>query len=374
MSGAPRVCVAGIGAVGGTVAAMLARAGADVALVARGATLAALQSGGLTLHDGAGAFTCRPRAAAQASGPACDLVILAVKSHQLGAVLPAVAPVIGPDTLVLPIVNGVPWWMTARPGAYTPGPDTPSLDASSLEEPCLDTPASGTPIPVGRQGRDGSLHDGSHQSCGAAAPVVDPGGVLARGVALRAVLGCVAYVFSTMPEPGVAVCARQPRLVLGAAVPGGVAAPAMAAVLDVLLRAGIAVEHSADIYSAAWDKLVANLATNPLSVVCEASLGQLGTQEQTRALIEAVAREGLQVGAACGLHGTLGPEKLLDMVAAAGGHETSMLQDYRGGRPLELAAIGDAVIALADVYGIAVPVTRTLVRLARFKSAANREK
>ncbi|MBO1325109.1 2-dehydropantoate 2-reductase [Acetobacter sp. TBRC 12305] len=353
MSGGPSVCVAGIGAVGGTVAAMLARAGADVSVVARGATLAALRADGLTLREGGASFTCRPRAAEQASGPARDLVILAVKSHQLGAVLPAVAPVIGPDTLVLPIVNGVPWWMTL------PGPDGvksayPGAANLSAANPCIANP------------------------CAAAGPIVDPGGVLAGGIAPSAILGCVAYVFSTMPQPGVALCARQPRLVLGVAEAGASAGystgPAMAAVMDLLRAAGILVEHSADIRSAVWDKVVANLATNPLSVVCEAPLGQLGTDEQTRALIAAVAREGQQVGAACGLHPALAPEHLLDMVAAAGGHDTSMLQDYRGRRPLELAAIGDSVIALARVHGIAVPVTQTLVRLARFKSTADREK
>ncbi|GBR03236.1 hypothetical protein AA0522_1728 [Gluconacetobacter liquefaciens NRIC 0522] len=112
MTTASHICIAGVGAIGGTLAACLARGGASVSLIARGETLSRLRTHGLTVTEGETTFTCHPAAAERAPGP-MDVLFLAVKSHQLPSLLPAVLPAVGPDTLIVPVINGIPWWMAA---------------------------------------------------------------------------------------------------------------------------------------------------------------------------------------------------------------------------------------------------------------------
>ncbi|GAL96010.1 ketopantoate reductase [Acetobacter tropicalis NRIC 0312] len=318
---APKICVAGIGALGGTFAAMLAHSGANVSVVARGATLQAIRARGLELQGPAGTF-CTPVAAAErAPDTRQDLLVLAVKAHQLATLVPLVKATVDAGTPVLPIVNGIPWWMTV---------------------------------------------DGPFES---AHETVDPGSVLTAAFPAAQVIGCVAYAFASMPLPAVVRSDRQPKLVLGRAAQQGRIDAGLAQIGNMLSTAGIAVELSTDIRQPIWTKLAFNLATNPLSVLCEATLEKMGTAEDSRAVISDVLAEVRAVGAACGLTGLPPTSALLDVIASAGPHETSMLQDFRAGRLLELDAMGEAVTSLAGAYGVPTPTINTLVRLTRFKAA-----
>ena len=106
-----RLAVVGIGAVGGILAGPLVRAyGGAVSLVARGARGRYLREQGLTLHsDLYGEFTVRPETVAETAAqlPLQDFVLVCVKNDVLPSVAEQIRPIVGPDTVVVPVMNGV---------------------------------------------------------------------------------------------------------------------------------------------------------------------------------------------------------------------------------------------------------------------------
>jgi 2-dehydropantoate 2-reductase len=109
MALAMRIVVMGTGGTGGYFGAKLARAGEDVTFVARGAHLEAIQARGLTVRSTAeGEWTVRAPAVERLDGqPPADLVLFCVKSYDTETAAAAIRPVVGPDTAVLSIQNGV---------------------------------------------------------------------------------------------------------------------------------------------------------------------------------------------------------------------------------------------------------------------------
>ncbi|MBV8910541.1 MAG: 2-dehydropantoate 2-reductase, partial [Gammaproteobacteria bacterium] len=157
-----KICVVGAGAIGGFLGTHLALEGsARVAALARGTTLVALRDHGWRLLEG-GTLLRGPLALATDDaaelGPQ-DLVVLALKAPALPALAPCLIPLIGTDTLVLPAMNGVPWWFGAGISALGPRP---------LES-------------------------------------VDPGGRIAECIPLGHVIGCVVHASAALSEPGVSV-------------------------------------------------------------------------------------------------------------------------------------------------------------------------
>lgn len=317
-----RLCVAGVGALGGTLAACLARGGASVSLIARGETLSRLRTQGLTLTESGAVFTCHPTVAERAAGPV-DVLFLTVKSHQLSSLLPAVLPAIGRDTLIVPIINGVPWWM--------------AMD---------DTSPAFRALP----------------------PLLDPTGQLASHLPTQQIAGSVAYAFSSSEAPGQIHSLRPMRLVLGLVAPDMSGRDSRLNILAALLNTcGIDASVSGSIHAEVWTKLVSNVASNPLSVITGATLGTMATDPATRAIVHATLDEAMAVGMACGIPTLKPAEAICAMMAAAGPHQTSMLQDFRAGRFLETVAIGDALVALARALGVPTPVTDTLLGLVAFQ-------
>lgn len=314
-----RICVAGIGSIGGTLAACLSRGGASVSLIARGETLSRLRAHGLTLAEGGTGFTCRPNAAERAPDPV-DVLFLTVKAHQLSGLLPAILPAIGPDTLIVPVINGIPWWMTA-------GDAPPAFHAI--------------------------------------APLLDPTGQLAIHLPAHQIAGCVAYAFSASPTPGQVHSLRPMRLVLGPAISG--LHDRLSPLADLLRACGIDAFVTDTIRAEIWTKLAGNVASNPLSVITGATLSAMATNPSTRAIIHATLNEAITVGAACGIPSHKPAGVLCNMMAAAGAHETSMLQDFRAGRTLETVAIGDALVGLGRTVGVPTPVIATLLSLVAFQ-------
>ena len=106
-----KVCIYGAGAIGGWIGAHLAQHGCSLSAVARGATLEALQQNGLVLLQGGQEMrTSLVARENPADLGVQDLVIVAVKAPALAHVAPLVAPLLGPKTVVLTAMNGVPWW------------------------------------------------------------------------------------------------------------------------------------------------------------------------------------------------------------------------------------------------------------------------
>ena len=128
-----KACIYGAGAIGGWIGHRLANAGCNVSVVARSATLEALQQHGLRLNHG-GAVT---RQAVTSSALAADLgiqdlVVLAVKAPALPEVARHIAPLIGPDTLVMTAMNGVPWWFLQGFGGALAGTRLSSVDPDGV--------------------------------------------------------------------------------------------------------------------------------------------------------------------------------------------------------------------------------------------------
>lgn len=322
----PRIGIAGAGAIGCTLAARLACSGRAVSLLARGATLEALRRDGVRLTDRQGSHCARVTASDRgAELGAQDLLFLCTKSHDLPALLPSIEPLLGADTLVVPVINGVPWWYF-----------------------------------LGERGRFAGQH----------VEAVDPGGRLAARLAPPQLIGCVAFITVESPAPGVAVTSNPLRMVFGE--PDNRPSERLERLRALIEAAGIEARASERIRDALWTKLIANLTSNPLSVISGATLEEVYSSPDLHELVCDLLHEGLLLAAAYGARVELDPPGFLARGAAMGAVRTSMLQDHARGRPLELAAIGDAVLELAAKLDIALPRSREIIALARFCSRRGR--
>jgi 2-dehydropantoate 2-reductase len=316
-----RICIAGTGAIGGVLAARLAAAGHRVSVLARGATLQAIQAHGIRLTDMHGKLTANVAASDRAEFGQQDIVFVAVKAHDLPAMLAQIAPLIGPQTIVVPATNGIPWWYFHREGGR--------FDGSTVR-------------------------------------AVDPDGRLPELLPLPHVLGCVVFITAEQNAPGEIVSSSPHKLILGE--PSNELSARLTRVCAVLEGAGIEARASGRIRDHVWTKLAANLTSNPLSVVTEAGLGDLFGRRELHDVVIGIIDEAKRVASAYGARIEIEPKRFLEMGAALGSFRTSMLQDFERGRPLEIAAIGDAALELAGRHDIPMPITRTVLSLARFRS------
>ncbi|MBL8341159.1 MAG: 2-dehydropantoate 2-reductase [Rubrivivax sp.] len=345
-----KVCIVGAGAIGGLVGARLAAlADAQVSALARGATLAALRQHGWRLHEGGQRLQAPARAEEDAGAlGAQDLVVIAVKGPSLPALAPRLAPLIGPGTVVLPAMNGVPWWFSQA---------MPALHGEPLAS-------------------------------------VDPGGVIGRAVPFEAVLGCVVHVSSSTSEPGVVQHRMGQGLIIGEPLgqrggrpgadggEGATAGPATTAATPVatpvatgtarvrrvaewLRRARFEVTVSADVKRDAWYKLWGNLTMNPVSALTGATIDRVLADELVRGLCSGAMREAARVGERIGCPIEQSPEDRHAVTAKLGAFKTSMLQDVEAGRAIELDAIVGAVHEIARRVRVDTPVIDGLLGLTR---------
>jgi len=317
-----RIGVVGAGAIGCAVAARLSHAGHDVSLVVRSeARRALLAERGLTCIEEAETLVSHPNAVAVLGETPLDILFLAVKAADLPAAVAAVpAAATAGDTLVVPLVNGIPWWLHQR-----------SADQAAMVR------------------------------------AVDPEGALLSRFPASALAGSVVYTTAMLEDPATVRVMRSQVLVLGSIAGDDDGRIERAATM--LREANIAAQVSTSIRDDVWTKVALNLATNPLSVVTQAALGTLCSDDALLPLVEAVLDETWQVAGRYDARPVLSRSQMLARGRAAGAFRTSMLEDYANGRPLELAAIADAVFELAGAVGIDMPVARAVVELARFRAS-----
>jgi 2-dehydropantoate 2-reductase len=312
-----RVCIVGAGAIGGFIGTRLAAAGTETSALARGATLAALQQHGWRMDSAQGAVNAPVHAAEDAAKLGVhDLVVIAVKAPALSALAPSLAPLLGPDTLVLPAMNGVPWWF------------------------CRGLPGFETPLSS-----------------------VDPGGVIGRAVDAERVVGCVVHVSASTSEPGRVAHKMGQGLIVGE--PGGGKSARVQRVADLLARAGLEITHSADVRRDLWYKLWGNLTMNPVSAITGATIDRVLGDAQVRAFCSAAMAEAAAVGARIGCAIEQSPEDRHAITAKLGAFKTSMLQDVGAGRAIELDAIVGAVHEIGQRVGIDTPHIGALLGLTR---------
>lgn len=316
-----RVCVVGAGAVGGLVGGRAARAGADVTLVDRGEHLEALRQEGLTLisPDGVRETVSGIRVSGDTSevGPR-DLVVLAVKTYDLSDAARSIPPLIGPETVVLPLQNGIPWWYFHEHGGAFDGRRLRSLD---------------------------------------------PEGVIGEHLDPDRVLGCVAYVAAEVVEPGVIRHREGKWFPLGE--PDGSLSGRARAAAAFFERAGFRSKVLEDVRSEIWLKAWGSLAFNPISALTGATLAEICRDPDTRAVARAVMEEAEEV---CGKLGVSVRRSIEDRIAGAeavGDHETSMLQDLRAGRELEIEGLVGSVLELAELTETPAPRIRTVYALTK---------
>ncbi len=311
-----RVAVYGAGAIGGHVAARLAKGGATVSLIGRGAHLAAIQRDGLTVHAFDGTHHSRPAASDNPAdlGPQ-DAVIVTVKAPALSSVAAGIGPLLGPDTPVAFVMNGIPWWYFARHG----GP----LDDTRLLE-------------------------------------LDPGDALRQAVGIERTIGGCVFSATAVIAPG--VVRAEPgvlRLCLGEI--DGAITPRVQALAAVLEAGGFPTPVSADIRADIWSKLVANLGSNPPCVLARRGIRDTLADPVLKAAALACAREALAIAAALGRPQ---PEALAEKAAGLTiAHKPSLLQDLELGRPMEIDGILATPLKLARLVGVATPTLDLLVAL-----------
>ena len=314
-----KVCIYGAGAIGGWIASALARSGCSVSVVARGAALDALQLHGLRLREGK---TVTSQAVASSASPAelgvQDLVVLAVKAPSLPEVARRIAPLLGPDTMILTAMNGVPWWFL--------------------------------------QGFGGAL-------AGQRLLSVDPQGELAQALPAQRIIGCVVHASCSVDAPGLIRHHFGNGLIVGE--PSGAATERVQALAALLQRASFAATVSPQIQKDIWFKLWGNMTVNPISAITCATTDRILDDELVRGFISAVMLEAKEIGARFGIPIEQQPEDRHAVTRKLGAFKTSMLQDAEAGRAIELDSLVGAVRELGQHVGVETPLIDAIFGLAR---------
>ena len=314
-----RFAVVGAGAIGGLLAARLALAGEAVTVIARNQNLAAIRAGGFRLVHADGreehAATVRGAADATEAGPQ-DAVLLTVKAHQVESVLPALQAMVGPETVLVTMINGVPWWYFQR-----------------LEGPWR----------------------------GQALESVDPGGRLAAAIDPAQVIGSIVYPAAELVAPGVVRHIEGLRFSLGEL--DGQRTPRIEALSQAFMKAGFKAPVSKDIRAEIWLKLWGNCSLNPVSALSHATLEAICRDPDGRALVATMMAEAEAVANQLGVAFKISIDQRIAGAEAVGAHKTSMLQDVEHGRPIELDALVGSVVELARITGTPVPAIEAIYRV-----------
>ncbi len=318
-----KVAIVGAGAIGGWMGVHLARSGAQLGVLARGETLTALQQNGLQLHQAGTLHSVPVHASNDAAALGVqDLVVVSVKAPALASVAAQVGPLIGPDTVVLTAMNGVPWWFL--------------------------------------QGFGGPV-------AGRALNSVDPDGAIARALPARHIIGGVVHASCSVDAPGVVRHHFGDGLIVGE--PSGETSPRAQALQALLQRAGLNATLSPQIQKDIWYKLWGNMTVNPVSALTGATTDRILDDELVRGFISSVMLEAKAIGERIGIPIAQVPEDRHAVTRKLGAFKTSMLQDVQAGKPVELDALVSAVRELGQMTGVATPFTDALLGLSRLHAS-----
>lgn len=309
-----RFAVLGAGAIGAYVGAALARGGADVHLIARGDNLEALRRNGVRVRSDRGDFDAHPPATDDPNeiGPV-DFVFLGLKANSYGSCGPLLEPLLHEETAVVAGQNGIPWWYFHK----------------------LEGPYEGRRIET-----------------------VDPDGEVSRVIPPERAIGCVAFAGTELAEPGVVEHLEGTRFSIGE--PDGSISERCEQFSEAMVAGGLKCPVEERLRDEIWVKLMGNVAFNPLSALTRATLAEMCNHAPTRALVACIMEEALEIADAVGAEPSISIEKRLEGAAKVGDHKPSTLQDLEAGKPLELAAIIDSVVELADLTGVEAPNLRAV--------------
>lgn len=314
-----KIAVLGAGAIGGLLAARLAEHGHQTCMLARGRTLKAISAAGLVINTSTGMRSIKVRAESDSHQLGTqDLVIIAVKATALQEVAPLVAPLCGPDTVVISAMNGVPWWFFADPSAPYAG----------LE-----------------------LHS------------IDPGGLLSRTIPAQRVVGCVLHLSSASPSPGVIQPGTGNRLIFGEALGGQ--SERLTRIVTAFSNAGFDATASAAIRTDIWYKLWGNMTLNPLSAMTGATCDRLLDDALLKSFCLRAMQEAADIGKRIGCPLSQSGEERMQLTRQLGAFKTSMLQDAGAGKKLEIDALVGVVHEIGMHIGIETPFVDSLLGMIR---------
>jgi len=306
-----KITILGAGAIGGWVAARLALAGHDVSVLARGPTAQSL-SGGITIVERGEEQVAHPLIVTDAKALAPqEMLVIAVKAPALADVVDEARRLIGPKTLIVPMMNGVPWWFV-----------------------------EGDPLMS-----------------------VDPAGRIAAALPVDQLLGCVVHAACRRPTPARIEVAMLDSVLVGE--PGGGTSERATTIATMFAEAGLAGQAVTDIRRAIWYKLWGNMTTNPISALTLATADRILASDEVRGFTLRCMAEAATIGAAIGCPIGESGEERLKITATLGAFKTSMLQDVEAGRPIEIDALLGAPLEIAARVRVDAPNLAALHGLAR---------
>ena len=314
-----KVCIYGAGAIGGFIGTRLAAHGQAVSVIARGANAQALRTHGWRLQGADGLVTAPAHVADDAATLGeQDLVVVAVKAHSLSGVARGIAPLLGPDTVVLTAMNGVPWWFFDGFGGVHAGMQLDAVDADRS---------------------------------------------IAHGIPAQHVVGAVVHATCSVPEPGLVRHGSGRKLILGE--PRGGLTARLETVATLLRDAGFEAVLSNCIQKDIWFKLWGNMTLNPISALTGATGDRILDDPLVRAFILRAMAEAKEIGACIGCPITQSGEDRHAVTRQLGAFKTSMLQDVEAGRAIELDALVSVVREIGRKVGVPTPEIDTLLGLTR---------
>ncbi|PMS34895.1 ketopantoate reductase [Trinickia symbiotica] len=316
--------VIGAGAIGGLMAAALARAGHEVSVLARGRTLDAIREHGVRVIDGNGQTSSIMLRASDDAAElgAQDFVVIALKAQTLPAIAASLRPLVDERTTIVSAMNGLPWWF---------------LDGTT-------TPLAGQRIDA-----------------------VDPEGVVSRALPAPRALGCVVHLSVSTDAPGIVRRGLGNRLIVGAAYAAH--APIARTFAAALGAGGFDVQAVDDIRTEIWAKLWGNMNMNPLSALTGSTADRLLDDPFTHALVLRMMEEAEAIGACLGLSTGMSAAERVAVTRKLGAFKTSMLQDMEAGRPLEIDPILGVFPELGRKLGVPTPFCDAVLGLLRQRAA-----
>ncbi|MCX4165213.1 MULTISPECIES: 2-dehydropantoate 2-reductase [Paraburkholderia] len=319
----PRTAIVGAGAIGSLIAAALARAGHTVSVLARGKTLDAIRAKGIRVLDGTSESTAAVAASDDAAALGVqDFVVVALKAQVLPAIAGSLRPLVGPHTVIVAAMNGLPWWFL--------------------------------------NGATGALA-GEHIEA------VDPAGVVSAALPSAQSVGCVVHLSSSTDAPGVVRRGRGNRLIVGAA--RAELAERTRSLSASLREGGFDVEESEDIRTEIWAKLWGNMNMNPLSALTGSTADRLLDDPYTHALVLRMMEEADAIGAQLGLSTGMSAPARVAVTRELGAFRTSMLQDFEAGRALEIGPILGVFPELGRRLNVPTPFCDAVLGLLRQRAA-----
>lgn len=319
-----KICVIGAGSIGGWMAGLLAEAGNDVSLLARGETLAALKANGLKIRRKEKEQVYRLRASNDpADLGAQDAVIIAVKGQSVPAIAASAKALMGKDAIVVPAVNGIPWWFFQMPAV----------------------PQSGFALSS-----------------------VDPAGETGKAIAPDRVIGCVVHASAWTPQPGVVEVNGEDKLIFGE--PDGAKSSRVEAFAAAFGKPPVQVVVSDNIRRDIWLKLWGNMTMNPLSVLTGATTLQMLSDPDVCDLVRTMMIEMQEIGTKIGLSIPLAPEDRMAITRKLGDIKTSMLRDWEAHRELEIAPILGVLAEISDRVNVSAPFLHAVLGLLRLRAGS----